>query len=191
MRLETDRLILRPFSEQDAADTFAYCKDPRVGPPAGWPPHKSLEETLEIIRTVFSQPHVFAVVERESGRVIGSVGFVGRHRTELPGPDEEVGYALSPEFWGRGLMPEAVREILRYGFEQLELETIWCGCYEWNQKSRRVAEKCGFQYRLSDSCWVEAVGEMCTELHYAITREMWEERQADDELLNLLFSLTT
>ena len=191
MRLETERLILRPFTERDAADTFAYCKDARVGPPAGWLPHKSLEETLEVIRTIFAQPHVFALMEKESGRVIGSVGFVGRHRTELPGPDEEIGYALSPDYWGKGLMPEAVREVLRYGFEVLELETIWCGCFDFNQRSRRVAEKCGFQYQFTDRSYIETMGEERTELHYAMTREMWEEWQADEERLNLLFSLMT
>ena len=147
MVLETERLILRPFVETDAADLFAYARDPRVGPDAGWQPHRSVEESRQIIGTVFSAPNVFAVVDKVSGRVIGSAGFVGRHQSMLPGPDEEIGYALSPEFWGRGLIPEAVRELLRYGFEDLGLAAIWCGHYDFNDKSRRVVEKCGFRWR--------------------------------------------
>jgi len=171
--LETERLILRPFAEGDAADLYEYARDPRVGPAAGWPVHKSVEESREIIRTVFAAEDTFAVVDKPSGKVIGSAGFVHRHRTELPGPDDEIGYALSPACWGRGLIPEAVRELLRYGFEDLGLETIWCGHYDFNAKSRRVVEKCGFLYRFTEKTWVELMGEERTELHYALTRKDW------------------
>ncbi len=176
MQLETSRLILRPFTEADAADVYEYGKDPRVGPPAGWQPHKDMAESLEVIRTIFAQPGVFAVVLKENGKVIGSVGYVGGHRTVLPGPDEEIGYALSPAYWGRGLMSEAVEEILRWGFEDLGLATQWCGHYDFNDKSRRVLEKCGFLYRFTEKTWVPLMGEERTELHYALTREEWERR---------------
>ena len=105
MRLETERLTLRPFTQEDAADLYEYAKDPRVGPAAGWQPHKSVEESREIIGYVFSAPNVFAVVDKPSGKVIGSAGFVGRHQSLLPGPDDEIGYALSPDFWSRGAHP--------------------------------------------------------------------------------------
>ena len=175
-QLETRRLILRPFRDSDAADVFDYARDPRVGPAAGWPPHKSPAESLEIIRTVFAAPGTAAVVLKETGRVVGSAGFVGRHRAELPGPDDEIGYALHPGCWGRGLMPEAVEELLRYGFEELGLRTIWCGHYDFNDRSRRVVEKCGFRWRLTDRTWVELMGEERTELHYALTKEEWQAR---------------
>ena len=174
MRLETERLTLRPFTQEDAADLYEYAKDPRVGPAAGWQPHKSVEESREIIGSVFSAPNVFAVVDKPSGKVIGSAGFVGRHQSLLPGPDDEIGYALSPDFWGRGLMPEAVRELLRYGFEELGLATVWCGHYDFNDKSRRVVEKCGFIYRFTDKTWAEWMEEERTELYYALTREEWQ-----------------
>lgn len=174
MILETKRLILRPFEEKDAADLYEYARDPRVGPDAGWPPHKSLEESREIISTVFAAPNVFALVDKESGKVIGSAGFVGRHQDSLPTPDDEIGYALSPAFWGRGLVPEAVSELLRYGFEDLNLATIWCGHYDFNAKSRRVVEKCGFLYRFTNESYVELMGETRTELHYALTKEEWQ-----------------
>lgn len=174
MELETLRLILRPFTAADAGELYEYARDPRVGPAAGWPPHKDPAESREIIATVFSAPHTFAVVDKPSGRVIGSAGFVGRHQTMLPGPDDEIGYALSPAFWGRGLMPEAVRELLRYGFEELGLAAIWCGHYDFNDRSRRVVEKCGFLYRFTETVWVELMKEERTELHYALTREEWQ-----------------
>lgn len=178
MTLRTKRLTLRPFEERDAEDLYAYAKDPRVGPVAGWPPHASLEESREIIRTVFSAPNVFAVVEREHGAVIGSAGFVGRHRKELPGPDEELGYALHPDFWGRGLMTEAAQELIRWGFEELGLSTIWCNHYDGNERSHRVIEKCGFQYQFSQEEQVELLNECRLTHFYALSRADWESRRA-------------
>lgn len=174
MVLETNRLILRPFEEKDAADLYEYASDPRVGPDAGWPAHKSLEESREIIATVFAAPNTFALVDKPSSKVIGSAGFVDRHQSLLPTPDDEIGYALNPAYWGRGLVPEAVRELLRYGFEDLGLATVWCGHYDFNAKSRRVVEKCGFLYHFTDEAYVELMDETRTELHYALTKEEWQ-----------------
>lgn len=175
-RLETARLILRPAVEGDAGDIFAYASDPRVGPIAGWPPHRDLDESLRVIRTVFSTPGVAVLELKESGKVIGTAGFVDRHRAELPGPDDEIGYALSPDYWGRGLMPEAVGEVMRHGFEDMGLNTIWCACYDGNDKSRRVMEKAGFRYRFSETGRVELLDEVRLEHHYALTKEEWLSR---------------
>lgn len=172
-RLETQRLILRPWRERDADDLYEYAKDPRVGPVAGWPVHRDRDESLEIIRTVFAEPNVWAMELRESGKVVGSTGFVGQHRDELPGPDDEVGYCLNPAYWGQGLMPEAVREILRHGFTQLGLETIWCDHYDGNGKSRRVIEKCGFLYRFSRESQVPLMGEVRLTHYYAMEKGDW------------------
>ena len=172
MELKTARLLLRPFRETDAGDVFAYASDPRVGIIAGWPPHQSREESLRIIHTVFSAPHVFAVVDRSGGHVVGSVGFVGRPRDE-EGLSDELGYALSPAFWGRGLMTEVAKRVLEYGFTELGMKAIWCSHYEENDRSRRVIEKCGFSHvfdqRLSD----EFAEDRLTRF-YVLLREDWE-----------------
>ena len=178
MILETRRLRLRPFRDDDAADVYDYARDPRVGPIAGWQPHTSVEESREIIRTVFSAPGVFAMELKETGRVIGSVGFVGNHPAgDLPDcPDNEVGYALSPAFWGRGLMPEAVEAVLRYGFTALELQRIWCGHYAGNWRSKRTMEKCGFRYQFARTEFVRLMGETRQSYFYLLTKESWRER---------------
>lgn len=173
MILETKRLILRPFSVDDSAELYDYAKDPRVGPVAGWPPHKDEAESKEIIASVFSEPNHFAVVDKESNRVIGSAGFTGQHATELPGPDDEIGYALHPDFWGRGLIPEAVLELLCYGFDDLGLATIWCNHYDGNEKSKRVIEKIGFQPQFSREEDVALMNERRMTHFYAIERERW------------------
>lgn len=171
MELETRRLLLRPVEERDADDLFEYASDPRVGPAAGWPVHKSREETLEIIRTVFANPRSFALELKENGKMIGTAGFVDGHQGLPPGPDDEIGYCLSPAYWGRGLIPEAVRELLRWGFEELGLGTVWCNHYEGNEKSRRVIEKCGFRFRFSREEDVPLMGERRMTHFYALTRE--------------------
>lgn len=176
--LETPRLFLRPFRESDAADVYGYAQDPRVGPIAGWTPHQSEAESLEIIRTVFSAPGVFAMEVKESGNVIGSVGFVGNHPAgELSGcPDDEVGYALHPAYWGRGLVPEAVNAVLEYGFLGLGLSRIWCGHYAGNWRSRRVVSKCGFRYQFARPTDVDLLGEVRQTYFYMQTEEDWRER---------------
>ena len=176
--LETERTILRPFTQDDAADLYAYARDPRVGPIAGWKPHGSLEESREIIRTVFSAPNTFAVVDRETGKVVGSAGFVVPSKpadAAHEGRSSEIGYALSPEYWGRGLMPEVVRELLRYGFQDLGLDEIWCTHYQENRRSRRVIEKSGFLYAFTEKLTDEFFPDRPT-CFYFMTREMWEKR---------------
>ena len=81
--LETERLILRPFTLDDAEGLYAYASHPEVGPPAGWHPHRSLEESRQVIESIFIPSDTLAVVRKADGRLIGSAGFVGKHRKEL------------------------------------------------------------------------------------------------------------
>lgn len=148
MILETERLILRPWSDADAADLFEFAKDPDVGPIAGWNPHESVDESLEIIRTVLGKPETYAVVPKTEMRAVGSVGLmIGKESTfDIPKTEAEIGYWIGKPYWGRGLIPEAVRELLHHGFVELKLQRIWCGYFDGNEKSKRVQEKCGFKY---------------------------------------------
>ena len=148
MILYTERLILRPWEESDAESLYEYAKNPEVGPIAGWPVHTSVENSREIIRDVLSAEETYAVCLREDNRAIGSVGLmIGEHSNlDLPEEEGEIGYWIGVPFWGRGLIPEAVQELIRHGFEDLKLKRLWCGYFDGNIKSRRVQEKCGFVY---------------------------------------------
>ena len=177
MILETNRLILRPWREDDAEDLYIYASDPEVGPPAGWPPHTSVENSREIIRTVLSAPETYAVCLKENGRPIGSVGF---HRNDLAeGDDEyELGYWIGKPFWGQGLIPEASRELLRYAFEDLGMNRIWCGYYDGNEKSRRVQEKLGFVFHhTTEGLEVKLLNEIRTGHSNLMTKERWQKVQ--------------
>ena len=173
MILETKRLILRPWREEDAEDLFFYACDPLVGPPAGWPPHTSVENSREIIRTVLSAPETYAVCLKEDGKAIGSVGM---HRNDIAEDDDEyeLGYWIGRPFWGQGLIPEASRELIRHAFEDLGMKRIWCGHYEGNIKSRRVQEKLGFVYHhTTEGIEVSLLGEIRTGHVMLLRRDDW------------------
>ena len=115
--LETPRLVLRGWRESDLEDLFAYCSEPEVGPAAGWQPHADKTVSRGVLRQFMEAGEVWAI-----------------------------GYALGKEHWGKGLMTEAVRAVLRYAFETLCLEMVTVYHYPFNHRSSRVIEKCGFHY---------------------------------------------
>lgn len=177
MILETKRLILRPWADSDAEALFRWAKDPFVGPAAGWPPHTSVKNSLEIIRTVLSEPDTYAVVVKECGDE--PIGSVGVFLSNAPGTnhESEIGYWLARPFWGNGYIPEAVRELQRFCFEDRGESRVWCAHFIGNEKSHRVIEKCGFQYQFTSVADVRANSEINSSRFYAITREDWEKQR--------------
>ena len=174
MTFETNRLILRPWCEDDAEELYKYASDPEVGPPAGWLPHTSVENSREIIRAVLSAPETYAVCLKEDGKPIGSIGM---HRNDIAEDDDEyeLGYWIGKPFWGQGLIPEASRELIRYAFEDLGMARIWCGHYDGNIKSRRVMEKLGFVFHhTTEGIELAALGEIRTGHVLLLTREDWK-----------------
>lgn len=176
MYLETERLILRPWREEDAEALYTYASDPRVGPAAGWPAHTSVENSREVIRCILAAEHNCAVVLRETGQPVGSVGLMPRGVGTAPAEEDEaeIGYWIGVPYWGQGLIPEAVRELQRYSFEELGLRGLWCGYYEGNDKSRRVQEKCGFTpHHTLHNQKTRQMDELRTEHFTYISREAW------------------
>lgn len=147
--LITERIILREWKVTDSKDLFEYAKSELVGPNAGWPPHKNEEESKNIIKMFIKNNDTYAVVLKAENKVIGSIGLHDRkpdnRLAELK--QKEIGYVLNPDYWGRGIIPEAVDRVINYCFNELNLELIWCGHFDFNQNSKRVNEKCGFSYR--------------------------------------------
>lgn len=144
--LETKRLILRPWLESDAGMLFKYASDPDVGPRAGWPPHKSVEESLEIIRTVFSGEGMWAVELKETSEVIGCVGYLPAAFSNLDIEEDqcEVGYWIAKPYWNQGICTEAMRAIVDYCFNVKGFTVLWGDYFPDNPASGRVMEKCGF-----------------------------------------------
>lgn len=172
--IETDRLILRPWLESDAASLFRYASDPAVGPVAGWPPHTSIDDSLEIIRTVFAAPEIYAVVLKATYEPIGSCGIMfsnGMRSADMKHCEAEIGYWIGKPYWGHGLIPEAVNALLSRSFNELGIDALWCAYYDGNTKSKRVCEKTGFKYHHTNQDIVSPLGDMRTEHFHLMTRE--------------------
>ena len=171
---ETARLILRHWEIADAEECFRYASDPRVGPAAGWPVHTDIENTKEIIKKYLMVPETYAIVLKETGLPVGSIGL--HFHSDLAENDDEaeLGYWIGVPLWGRGLVPEAAKEILRHAFEDLRLSRVWCGYYDGNEKSKRVQEKLGFRYvRTSENVPVPQMGETRRGHVNCMTKEEW------------------
>lgn len=174
--LETERLLLRPWIEDDAEDLYQYAKNPEVGPIAGWPIHTSVDNSREIIKGVLSEPETYAVVLKKTGKPIGCIGLMigEKSNIEIREDEGEIGYWIGQPYWGRGLIPEAVDELMRYAFEDLQLKKLWCGYFEGNVKSKRVQEKCGFRYHhTEENKFCSLLDDMRTEHFTCITKELW------------------
>lgn len=149
IRIETDRLILRPWRETDVEDFYEYASVDGVGQMAGWLPHKDIEESRTILGFFIRDKKTFALELKENGKVIGSLGLEERDgEPEVPegSMGREIGYAIGKPYWGRGLVPEAVKAVIDYCFKELDFDWLTCGHFIRNDRSRRVVEKCGFQY---------------------------------------------
>lgn len=176
MILKTERLILRPWQESDAESLYTYASDPAVGPPAGWPPHTSVENSREIIKTALSGAETYAVCLKD-GKPIGSVGLHLNGSTDMTDRDGEceLGYWIGKPYWGQGLIPEASRELLRHAFETLGMRAVWCGYYDGNEKSRKVQTKLGFVYQhKTEGLEVSLMNEIRTGHCNLMTKERWQ-----------------
>lgn len=175
--LETKRLILRPWKEEDAEDLFKYASHPDVGPIAGWPIHKSVQDSLDVIKYVFSKPYTYAVVLKDTNRPVGSIGLVIGQDSNIKLPDDEgeIGFWIGVPYWGQGLIPESTKELIRFAFEKLKLKKLWCGYFNGNNKSLRVQEKCGFKYVATRENFPCAIKGLLREAHLTcLTKEQWE-----------------
>ena len=149
VRLETERLILREWQYSDLDDFFEYCSVPGTGEAAGWPHHQNKEESLAIMTRFIEHKKTFALVYKENNKVIGSLGLEKYGMEDklsefFDYQGREIGYVLSANYWGKGLMTEAVKAVIDYCFNVLDFDFLLCGHYFKNHRSMRVQEKCGF-----------------------------------------------
>lgn len=149
--LHTARLKLSRFSTTDAADVFAYAKNPKVAETVTWDAHQTVDASLAFINFVNGKPTVdgekrfFAWAIRDPNRAniaIGSISF-----SQWNPIASQIDYALSADYWGKGLMTEAVEAVVKFAFEEHPgLVRVQATCLENNIGSRRVMEKVGMQF---------------------------------------------
>lgn len=176
-KLESERLILRKWIESDSKDMYEYAKSNLVGPNAGWKPHKDEDESKKIIKIFIENNDVYAIELKSQSKVIGGIGLHKRtpdnKLKELK--QREIGYVLNLEYWGNGYIPEAVNCLIKYGFEEMNLDLIWCGHYDFNERSRRVNEKCGFRYKFNRNENIKLLdNKKVNVLYYNLTKNDYE-----------------
>ena len=146
MILKTANLTLRPWRESDAECLYYFAKNPNIGPIAGWPPHESVEDSLNIIKTVFSKKETYAIVKDDVP--LGCAGLLFHPDTNhwWGEGSVELGYWIAEEYWGRGYAVEASKILIERAFDDLGVEKIYASCRCENNQSKRVLEKLGFRY---------------------------------------------
>lgn len=146
--ITTPRLTLRPWRGTDLYDLYEYASVDGVGQMAGWSPHENIAESKRVLESFIKHKKTFAL--EYEGKVVGSLGVEGYNEANFPELNalqgRGLGYVLSRDYWGRGLMPEAVQAVTEYLFNELGLDFILVSHFVWNDQSRRVIEKCGFKY---------------------------------------------
>lgn len=180
--IKTERLTLRPFCQDDLDDFYEYAKVDGVGQMCGWLPHKNLEESKEILDIFIAGKNQFALVY--NNKVIGSIGIEKYNEKEL---DEfsslkgrEVGYVLSKDYWGQGLMSEAIQGVIKYLFEEVKLDFIAGSFFKRNNRSRRVQEKNGFKF-YKDIIYETRYGTKEDSVYMILTKEDYEKLQTEDK----------
>ena len=175
--LKTKRLIIRPLSVYDAEDMFEYAQTDLVGPRAGWEPHKSINETVQILRQMIMFKPVnelgnWAIVLKNTKKMIGTIELYN----VSPYFKAELGYALNPKYWGQGIVYEAGVEVLRFGFEFLKLRRIEAGTFLDNYQSQRVCEKLGFKKEgIARNGYIRYDGIIFDKINYGITDKEYAE----------------
>ncbi len=146
--LKTDRLVLRMLSANDTFDMFEYARDYEICKYVTWNAHESVEDSMAYLNLVeerYKNGEYFdwGVTLKETGKLVGTCGFVNTNKTDSKG---EIGYVLSRTYWGKGLMTEAVRRVCSHGFEFMELNRIEARVFPENTRSQDVLKKIGFCY---------------------------------------------
>ena len=135
-----------------------------------------------VIRDIFSNDHTWALELKETGHVIGCMGYYpyGESNIEIGEHDVEVGYWIGKPYWNKGLCTEALRAMIDYCFNTKGFKNIWADFFIDNPASGRVMEKCGMSYSRFSEKELEYQGEMRDLTYYEVTREAWE--RVEEEL---------
>lgn len=169
--LETQRLILRSFKIEDLDDFYEYAKNPNVGNNGGWKPHETKEESEQLMKRFLEQDKEWAIVWKENNKVIGSISLKDDVKRFVTGA-KMIGYSISEDYWGKGIMTETVNCVLEYAFKETEAVLVAVYHFHFNQRSKRVIEKCGFIYEGKMRCSYEMYnGEIYDDYCYSILRE--------------------
>jgi len=168
--LESDRLILRPFSMDDVDDVYQYASDDIVTKYLTWPSHKSLAQTEKVVKEFYmGRAGIYAIELKAEHKCIGCIEL-----RLCPEHDKaSFGYVLNRKYWNRGYMTEALKLILELSFNKLGLNRVEATHYAGNEASGRVMEKCGMKFEGKGLKEVKVKGIYHDVIHYGILKDDW------------------
>jgi RimJ/RimL family protein N-acetyltransferase len=175
--MQTQRLILRRFTQVDLKDLFTYASVEGVGERAGWPHHKSLDESQLILDRYLKEGQVWAIVHQAGNKVIGSIGL--HHRPDEFSHQEGdlvLGYVLAKVYWGNGYLTEAAECLLEEAFFQWNVPRIRVSHFKEYNASHRVIEKLGFIYEKDGTYNATLLNKIFDESQYVLTKEDYMKR---------------
>ena len=183
MILETKRLILRPWEESDAKQLYRWAQDPLIGPAAGWNAHRSIDDSLAMIRGQYAAPEVYALCLRGASSLGIDAGAIGclslkfGADTDLTDAEDEceISAWIAKPYWGQGLIPEACDVLLCHAFEDLGMHSVWAGYYDGNEKSAVCLKKIGFRdHHIDKNMFLPLMNQLRVGHIVIMTWEDWE-----------------
>lgn len=171
--IETNRLFIRCWTIDDYFDMYEFNSDEKVNPNAGCSVIRDMDKIKNSLKSFISNNLSFAIVLKSENKVIGTIGMdeivIDESLKELN--QRYIGYRFNSNYWGKGYATEAAQYFIKYLFESLNLDLVWSSHFDFNDKSKRVTEKCGFQYKFSRNRTVKALdNRTVTELFYALNK---------------------
>lgn len=173
--IATERLLLRKWDAQDCVDLFGYASNPEVGRNAGQSTLKTIAEAKHVLVQYIKADRSYAIVLQAENKVIGSIGY------DVFIPDEtyenthhfSIGFSINPQYWGMGYATETVKYFIDYLFLEYKADVIWCSHFYFNERSKRVIEKCGFEYQFSRARRVKVLADtQVEELVYRLEKPL-------------------
>lgn len=171
--IETDRLIIRNWRLEDYSDMYELNSDEKVNPNAGCSVVKEPEKIKNNLKLFIANSLSFAIVLKAENKVIGNIGMEKITLDESLKDLNQgyIGYRLNSNYWGKGYATESAQYFIKYLFDDFNLDLIWTSHFEFNDKSKRVIDKCHFNYKFSRDKKVKALNDITVrELFYSLKK---------------------
>ena len=172
-QIETERTILRHFKPLDVEDLYEYCSMDGVGEMAGWPKHTSIDYSMGVLSRYIKNKNMYAIVYKKNNKAIGHIT-IQKDLEEGRSDAKELGYVLNKDYWNRRIMTEVVKAVLKELFENCHrINYVYACCFQHNLKSKRLIEKCGFDFKKEGKCPSKMLHKTFDSYIFVYTRDMW------------------
>jgi ribosomal-protein-alanine N-acetyltransferase len=172
MRLETCRIILRPFEKKDLEDLNEYCSQDGVGEMAGWKHHCNLLTSKEVLDRNIQNENIFAIENKENRKVIGHIA-VNNDSENGREDTKELGCALNRNYQNKGIMTEVIYQILDYLFSK-DIKYVYACCFQSNKPSKGLIEKCGFTFEQEGLFYSKSLNKTFKSFEYVYSKNDWQ-----------------